>query len=281
MAKKLIVNADDFGRSAGVNRGVIEAHRRGIVTSTSLMVNMPAAEEAFALAEGCPDLGVGVHLVFTAGRPILPPERVPTLVDGEGNFLARDLWLLRIEEVDLAQLKAELRAQIERFMERRGRPTHLDCHHFVHVYPPFFALIVELAAEYGLPMRVPFGRNWEAMAAQDAGRFGLSSEQAREMVRRDIKLVRSSGVPHPDHFVAEFFGQGNIEVENLLDILARLEDGITELMTHPGYADQELRRFSRYVEERERELASLTDPRVREAIEELGIELVNYEEVLK
>ena len=245
------------------------------------MVNMPAAEEAFALAEGCPDLGVGVHLVFTAGRPILPPERVPTLVDGEGNFLARDLWLLRIEEVDLAQLKAELRAQIERFMERRGRPTHLDCHHFVHVYPLFFALIVELAAEYGLPMRVPFGRNWEAMAAQDAGRFGLSPEQAREMVRRDIELVRSSGVPHPDHFVAEFFGQGNIEVENLLDILARLEDGITELMTHPGYADQELRRSSRYVEERGRELASLTDPRVREAIEELGIELVNYEEVLK
>ncbi len=278
MVKRLIVNADDFGRSLGINRGIIEAHKRGIVTSTSLMVNMPAAEEALALAEGCPDLGVGVHLVFTTGRPILPPERVPTLVDERGEFLDRRLWIPRIKEIDLKQLKIELKAQIEHFIEQCGRPTHLDCHHFTHLYPPFFAIIVELAAEFGLPMRVPFGRNWEAI---DVERFGLTPEQAREIVKRDLELVRSSGVPHPDHFVGEFFGRGNIGVEDLLDILAHLEEGVTELMCHPGYVDEELRRSSRYVEEREQELASLTDPRVREAVEKFDIELINYKGVLK
>ena len=120
MTKKLIVNGDDFGRCPGVNRGIIEAHERGVLTSTTLMVNMPAADEAFALAREHPDLGVGIHLVFTAGRAILPPEQVPTLVDGEGRFLDQRTWLAALDRVDLGELKAELRTQIERLGAARA-----------------------------------------------------------------------------------------------------------------------------------------------------------------
>jgi hopanoid biosynthesis associated protein HpnK len=276
MTKKLIVNGDDFGRCPGVNLGIIEAHRRGIVTSTSLMVNMPAAGDAFALAQEHPDLGVGIHLVFTAGRPILPPEQVPSLVDAEGRFLDQRAWLAALERVNLGELKAELRAQIERFRERRELPTHVDCHHFVHVYPPLFAVLVELAAEYGLPMRVPFSGDLEVMAQQEAAHYGLPPEVLLEMVRRDRELVESRGVPHPNHFVGQFFGQGRIGVKNLLEILARLEEGVTEIMAHPGYADENLLQFSGYAREREEEVATLTDPRVREAVAELRIELVDF-----
>lgn len=299
MAKKLIVNGDDFGRCPGVNRGIIEAHERGIVTSTSLMVNRVATDEAFALAQEHPDLGVGIHLVFTGGRPILPPEQVPTLVDGEGRFLAQRARLAHLGQTDLGELKAELRAQIERFRERRGLPnkrsrrfrakpatnvaerdrllpTHLDCHHFVHVYPPFFAVLVELAAEYGLPMRVPFSDDLEAMAQQEAAHYGLPPEVLLEMARRDMEQVESRGIPHPDHFVGEFFGRGRVGVENLLEILARLREGVTEIMTHPGRVDEVLLQFSGYAREREEEVATLTDPWVRQAVEEMGIELVDF-----
>ncbi|HID86777.1 MAG TPA: carbohydrate deacetylase [Anaerolineae bacterium] len=298
MTKKLIVNGDDFGRCPGVNRGIIEAHERGILTSTTLMVNMPAADEAFALAREHPDLGVGIHLVFTAGQPILPPEQIPTLVDEEGRFLGQRTWLADLDRADSNELRAELRAQIERFRERRA-PTHLDCHHFVHVYPPLFAILVELAAEYGLPMRVPFGDDLEAIARREAARYGLPPEALLEMAQQDMEMVKAKGVPHPDRFVGEFFGQGRIGVENLLEILARLEvanarrtttraieglespasvreEGVTEIMTHPGYVDEMLLRSSGYAREREEEVATLTDPRVREAVEELGIELVDF-----
>lgn len=240
------------------------------------MVTMPAAEEAFDLTEEHPDLGVGVHLVFTAGRPDLPSERVSTLINKQGRFLDQHLWIRRIQKIDLAQLKAELRAQIECFMERRGKPTHLDCHHFVHVYPPIFAILVELAAEYGLPMRVPFGQGWQAMAEREASRFGVEPDEALEMVRRNLELVEKRGVACPDHFVSEFFGEDNIGVENLLAILVSLEEGVTELMCHPGHVDEKLLRTSGYAQEREKELETLTDPQVQRAMDRLGIELINF-----
>ncbi len=273
--KRLIVNADDFGRSPGVNRGIVEAHERGIVTSTTLMVNMPFADEALTLAKGHPELGVGIHLVFTAGCPILPPERVSTLVDQRGRFLDQRTLASRLGSLDLTQLRAELAAQIERFLRRGGCPTHLDCHHFLHVHPDLFAVLVELADEYSLPMRLPFGRGFEATAQREARRFGMTPDALLEMGWRDIELVEARSIPHPDRFIGEFFGDG-ASVENLLRILAGLEEGVTELMTHPGYADEELLRTSSYARERERELAALTDPRVQESIEGLGIELVNF-----
>jgi len=138
MARYLIVNADDFGRSRGVNLGIIKAHKEGIVTSTSFMVNQPFAQEGASILKDTPSLGAGVHLVFSAGRPLLPPEKVPSLVDSQGLFLTQEALLAKAERVSQEELKAEFKAQIERFRTLVGRePDHLDCHHFVHVHPPF------------------------------------------------------------------------------------------------------------------------------------------------
>ena len=113
MSKQLIVNADDYGRTAGVTRGIIQAHLEGIVTSTTVMMNMAQVEDALGLARDCPDLGIGVHLVFTAWRPVLLPAEVPSLVDADGHFHSQEAIMSNPNRIDTDELKAELRTQIE------------------------------------------------------------------------------------------------------------------------------------------------------------------------
>ena len=277
MVKQLIVNADDYGRTPGVTRGILRAHQRGIVTSTTVMMNMPYASESLRLAEEHPRLGVGVHLVFTSHYPVLPPEDVPSLVQGNGTFYRPEKLVERLIEVDLDQLRAELRAQIELFLSTGRRPTHLDCHHSVYLYPPFFAVHVELAKEFGLPMRVPLPPP-EALTGRDVPAIvaDLPPDLLLRVETEDWRLVQKAGVPHPDYFVGRFFGVEMLTLERLLRILGELPPGVTEMMTHPGLADERLLRESSYAVERERELELLCHPQVREKVSELGIELVNF-----
>lgn len=147
--KKLIVNADDFGLTHGVNKGTIEAFKKGIVRSTTLMVNAEAAKEAFELAKENPDLGVGIHLVLTANRPVL--ENLKHIVDEEGNFLKQSV--LRAKQVDLTEVEMEFRAQIEKMISNGVQPTHIDSHHHVHKIDEIFQLVMKLAKELGVPVR--------------------------------------------------------------------------------------------------------------------------------
>ena len=150
--RALIVNADDFGISEGVNRGVAEACERGILTSATLMVNMPAFEDALRVARGLPNLGLGVHLNLTSGVPVLPPQRVHGLVGPKGRFLPMGTLLrgLTLGRVPLTQAEAELSAQIEKALEAGVAVTHLDSHHHVHVHPALHGLVVRLARRYGI-----------------------------------------------------------------------------------------------------------------------------------
>lgn len=276
MVRQLIVNADDYGRTPGVTEGILRAHEHGIVTSATVMMNMPHASESLRLAEEHPRLGVGVHLVFTSGYPVLLPEEVPSLVHGSGAFYRPQELMARLIEVDLDQLRTELRAQIKLFLSSGRRPTHLDCHHLTYLYPPFFAVHMDLAKEFGLPMRVPLPP-LEKIGEQKVPTIAaIPPDVLLRVATEDWRLVRGSGVSHPDHFVGGFFGAEALTMERLLRILEELPAGVTELMTHPGLADEQLRRESGYAEERERELELLCHPRVREKVNELGIELVNF-----
>lgn len=247
MSRQLIVNADDLGRSEGVNRGIFEAHERGLVTSATLMVAFPAAERAAAKLAHHPRLGVGLHVTLTGARPTLPPRAVPSLVDASG-LLPRKPEVIGV--VDARELLAEVRNQIALFRRMTGRmPTHLDSHHHSHRLPVVLEALLEVAREHGLPIR----RASEEIAARAA----------------------TAGVPTTDRFVESFFGETST-LEKLLGILRGLEPGVTELMCHPGYADEELRRDSGYADVRERELAVLTDPRAAVTIRELGIKLTDF-----
>ena len=241
------------------------------------MMNIAQVEDALELAGDCPDLGMGVHLVFTALRPVLPPAEVPSLVDEAGYFHSQKAILSKPNRIDTGELKAELRTQIEHFRALGREPDHLDCHHFIHIYPPFFAVYVELAEKYGLPVRLPFPpeEEWDEAAASVSLVQGLPADLLREIVRQDIGLVQAKGIAHPNHFVQSFSGEG-LTLNNLLGILEDLPEGISELMTHPGLADEKLLTESSDTREREAEVRLLCHPRVRERIGELGIELVNF-----
>jgi chitin disaccharide deacetylase len=233
----LIVNADDLGRTAGINEGIFAAHRDGIVTSATLMVAYPAAEPAAAALSEHPELGVGLHVQLTGGRPTLPAERVPSLVDEEGR-LPRNPE--RIAGFAAADVLAEVEGQLERFLALVGRPpTHLDSHHHSHRLPVVLEALIEVARRHRLPVR----------------------NSSPAIARR----LREAGVATTDRFVERFFGE-DTGLDTLVSVLAEIEPGSTELMCHPARVDDELRADSTYLDDRERELATLTDPAAREAV---------------
>jgi predicted glycoside hydrolase/deacetylase ChbG (UPF0249 family) len=276
--RQLIVNADDYGRTARVSHGILEAHHNGIVTSTTVMINQPGIEAQLDEALARPRLGVGQHLVFTAGRPVLPASQVPGLVDSRGRFLDQHSVWARAERIPAGQLQAELSAQIERFRALAGHlPDHVDCHHFVHLYPPFFQVYADLAASYGLPIRVPFPTQLEFRRALDHLPYleGFPQDLVQGMIATNSNLIRARGLAHPDYFIASFFGREALTREHLLALLEELPAGVSELMCHPGYDDAALA-GSGYRAERERELALLTDMVVRERLDAQGIELVTF-----
>jgi predicted glycoside hydrolase/deacetylase ChbG (UPF0249 family) len=216
----VIVNADDFGFAAGVNRGIVEAHEHGIVTSASLMVNRPAAGEAAAFALDHPGLGVGLHVELRRWRS---PARLVQALAGR-----------------------DLRAQLARFRRLLGRdPTHIDSHHHLHRAEPLRPLFAELADELGVPLR-HFSRD----------------------VRFCGEFYGHDGRGRPD--------EAAIQVDALVGLLGSLEPGTTELGTHPGYPDG-LRDW--YRAERVQEVRTLCDPRVREAVRQLGIKLISFREL--
>jgi len=246
-ARILLVNADDLGRTAGINAGIFAAHAEGIVTSATLMVTFPAAAEAAAAWARHPRLGIGLHLTLTGSRPLLPPERVPSLVDAEGRFPRRPEGLGGAAQ---AEVLAEARAQLGLFRELAGRlPTHLDSHHHAHRLPPVREALITLAREFRLPVR---------KASPEVGR-----------------RLAEAGVPTTDTFLEAFFGEG-ARLDVLLDLVTRLGPGTSELMCHPGLADEELRRESTYADERERELTLLTAPAVGRAVADHGIRLAHF-----
>jgi predicted glycoside hydrolase/deacetylase ChbG (UPF0249 family) len=272
MSSRLIVNADDYGRSSEVSRGIREAHLNGVVSSTTCLMNFANIDEDIALAlQETPKLGLGVHLVLTAGNPLLPPDQIPTLTAGDGAFPKYDPFFHGLAQIDAVQLKAEWRAQIEKFIRISGqKPTHLDSHHHAAFWSEqLFRTMLELAIEYGCAIR--------QIAAQPGG--GLNGlpvplfEQVREFVPR---LLAEFSPPVPDLFYASFYDE-MATTENLLSIIYDLpQEGVFELMCHPGYADEYLINATIYARQRDKELAVLTRRGIMQAITDRQIELATF-----
>ncbi len=248
--KSLIVNADDFGRTPGVNAGVLEAHLGGIVTSATVMVLEKAAARGIREAsERAPRLSLGLHFCVTGGGPPAAPARaLPTLAPG-GSF--RRLPEELPAEIPASEVRAELEAQIAVFqMLARQDPSHLDSHHHAARHPSIAPVFAAFAAARSLPAR----------ASDDASRRSL----------------RAARVRTPDRFEDGFHGDG-VRVERLARILEELPDGVTELMCHPAIVDDTLRAGSRYADVRDAEREILCDPEIRRIVRSRRIRLVGFE----
>ncbi len=286
--KRLVVNADDFGMADSINQGILEAHRRGIVTSATLLANGAAFERAVEIAKATPKLGVGVHLNLTQGRPIADPASLRSLVNRKGEFCRQPAALLRgvlSGRVKLAEVERELSAQIEKVRGAGIAITHLDGHKHVHMLPGIFRIVVRLAKSYGIA-----GVRWAS--ERRGGLWGLlrrNRPAAAGIVRQSVKsralafmtrdsraMLREAGLHFPMHFYG-ITQTGFLNDQELGVILRTLEEGTSELMCHPGCADPQMETtMTRLRAERQRELDALTRPETVQLTARLGIELIDY-----
>lgn len=269
MEKYLIVNADDYGHLAGVSLGIREAHLKGIVTSTSVMMNRPDAVEDIRIAQGeCPNLGLGVHLVMTSGKPLLPADRVPSLVDPEGFFYRPAALTERKDEVDPTEVTAEWQAQVEAFKAAAGHsPDHLDSHHHISYFTPaLFKLMLLLAKEEGCAIRVPYGVE-ETLFAEN----------------EKVEQLECFHPRHPQVFCGDFYDE-DATLEKLKDYISQIAEdsqhNTFELMCHPALVDAKLRRTSVYNDKRDDERHLLQSEEVRSLLDKNHIRLIRYSELL-
>jgi chitin disaccharide deacetylase len=286
--KNLIVNADDLGWTEGVNRGIAEAHRNGIVTSASLLANGAAFDSGLTLARSTPGLGVGVHLNLTDGAPVAPRELVASLLNEAAEFEGGpEALLLRIAKRDVAltEVEQEWDAQIEKVREAGIQPTHLDGHKHVHMLPGLLEIALRLAKRHNIgAMRVAHEAS-SLRAALSAGdelhatvvlKQGVQARGLKLLARDAREQAERAGISTADYFCG-IAQTGEMTKEGVARLLRSLPDGTTELMCHPGYADQDLQNTAtRLQESRQTELEILTDVEIRNLVASQGIRLIDY-----
>ena len=286
--KNLIVNADDLGWTAGVNRGILQAFHRGIVTSTSLLANGAAFTEAVRAAKSAPGLGVGVHLNLTDGAPIADLKKVMSLLNEVGNLSGgpEKLLLKRARGgLVLEEVEQEWNAQIQRVRDAGIRPTHLDGHKHVHMLPGLFEIALRLAKRHGIEaIRVSLETSG-LRAALSSG----SKQRARVVLKQGVQarglkllardarwLAARAGIATADYFCG-IAQTGQLTREGVMQLLKNLPQGTTELMCHPGYADEALEKTAtRLQASRQAELEILTDTQIRKLVASQGIRLIDY-----
>jgi predicted glycoside hydrolase/deacetylase ChbG (UPF0249 family) len=257
--RSLVVNADDFGFTPDVNRGIIEAHRNGILTSTTLMATGAAFQDAVRLAEENPTLDIGCHLVLVGEPPF--PSTVAKL--------AQALALKRIHVHD------EFAVQVNRILDAGIKPTHLDTHKHTHLLPPVLEAVARISEEFGISwVRRPFDFPLQPGSAPWKTR---AVNRAFRVVRNRFERVLSRyGCRSTDNF-AGFQITGNYDASLLASLIGALPDGTTEFMCHPGLCGADLRAArTRLKESREEELRALTSPQVRTAIKEHNVRLKSF-----
>jgi predicted glycoside hydrolase/deacetylase ChbG (UPF0249 family) len=263
--KQLAVNADDFGFTPDVNEGIVEAHRRGILTSTTLMANGEAFEDAVRLARATPSLDIGCHLVLVSGRSLLTGAPLPPTV---GKLLAA----MARRQLGVYQ---ELAAQVRRIVDAGLRPTHLDTHKHTHLAPPVLEAVARLGEEFGIPwVRRPMDFPLDAAGVPPLKR--LVSAAMQPLRGHFHRVLERHGCRTTTSF-AGFRITGRFGTAELLEVLAALPPGTTELMCHPGYCREPLLHArTRLKQSRERELAALVAPETRAALERHAIELAGF-----
>jgi len=279
MERRLIINADDFGLCESVNKGIVEAHTKGVLTSTTIMANMPATEQAADLAKNLPTLGIGVHLNLTAGKPLCQDSSVKLILDSQGHFVLSPgklaLASLITGKVRTA-IETELASQIQWLIDKGIKPTHLDSHKHIHAFPSIFPIVCRLAKRFSIPaIRYAYEPKqvsqfpWPVTDNESRKRASLVRTMAKINRWQNPALFRTDallGVAHVGTINTAF-----MRAVSLYNIAST-----AELMTHPGYTYDLDTAQTRLVKQREVELEALCDEKTKHYFKNANIKLVNY-----
>ncbi|PYV41692.1 MAG: hypothetical protein DMG09_04140 [Acidobacteria bacterium] len=279
--KRLIVTGDDFGLAEPVNEAIEEAHVNGILTTASLMVGAPASRDAVARAKRIPSLRVGLHLVLVEGKPVLPSASIPALVDKNGEFstrLAEAGFRFFLLPGVRRQLEAEIRAQFQAYRTTGLPLDHANGHNHMHLHPTVLSLVLKVGREFGLAaVRVPYEpplRSWRMsrrfLVSRLAASLSLTPWTGLMRTRLRRQKLRCND------FVFGMFDTGAMTTEQTLRVIGRLPDGVTEIYFHP--ATRRCPEIDRAMPEyrHEQELAALTSPLVKEALQAANIERISF-----
>lgn len=275
--KNIIVNADDFGRHALINRAVEFAFDKGCLKSATLMAGGIAFEDAVGLAKRLGGLGVGIHFTLTNGNPILPPKEIPSLVTEEGIFHADYVTFLKkyfSGKISLAEVRSELAAQLCKVRRADLTLTHVDSHQHVHHVPGIVEIVLDLAEAAGIrSMRVADTKIFDGKLdslGKFVGRLGLGS-----LAKFTAHAAHKRHFSTPEHFAGIVAGE-SVDEAFILRLIDTCNDGTTEIMLHPGTNNQTLRDFCQWNHDFEAELNAVTSPRVLNALNEKNIRAVNF-----
>jgi hopanoid biosynthesis associated protein HpnK len=290
--RRLIINADDFGLTAGINRAIIEAHTRGIVTSSTLMANGNAFEDAVRLASSVPRLSIGCHVVLIDGEPILDAKRLPSITsahssgsrfrDGLKIFAARAL----AGRLDAGEIEAEASAQIRKLQSNGVRVSHLDSHKHTHLFPAVLQPLLRAARACGVrAIRNPFGPRKPLKSSELLTRPSLWTRYA------EVRILRTLAAKFRDSASREGFATpdgtlgvvvtGSLDEQLFRSIAAIMPEGTWEFVCHPGYSDEDLKSVNtRLRASRETELRVLTMPEARQMLLQNGIDLISYRDLI-
>jgi hopanoid biosynthesis associated protein HpnK len=278
--KQLILNADDFGLTPGVNRGIIRAHQEGILTSTTLMATAPAFDDAVELARANAKLGVGCHLVLVGGRAVTPYAEIPSLAAPDGNLpasLAVFATNVSRGRIRAQEIGRELRAQIDKIRSAGINPSHLDTHKHTHAHPVVMEELARAARDSGiLRVRKPVEHLADSWRSAGLSKGIGAAALVRTIARGFAEIAREFGLLSPDNFLGLAM-TGQLGPEALRRMISALPEGRTEIMLHPGFCDEDLARTgSRLQQQRQLELDGLVDPEVKHMIAKEGIQLISY-----
>ena len=261
---RLILNADDFGLTAGVNRAIIELHQAGALTSATLMARAAATEEAIQIARSAPSLGVGCHVVLVDGEPAMPAQDLPTLADPRtgrlhptlGAFLTR-LFAGRIRS---AEIEAETAAQIASLQSRGLRLTHIDTHKHTHVFPVVLRPLLRAAKAAGIrAIRNPFEPAWSLRATPGAPWIRRTEVSLLRLFEPAFRRIVAEGGFSTTNGAIGVLATGTLNASTVNALLRNLPPGTWELVSHPGYNDADLARaHTRLLASRETEREALT-----------------------
>jgi predicted glycoside hydrolase/deacetylase ChbG (UPF0249 family) len=279
MERRLIINADDFGLCESVNKGIVEAHTKGVLTSTTIMANMPAAQQAVDLAKNLPTLGVGVHLNLTAGKPLCQDNIVKSILDSQGHFALSPgklaLASLITGKVRTA-IETELASQIQWLIDKGIKPTHLDSHKHIHSFPTIFPIVCRLAKRFGVSaIRYAFEPKqvsqlpWPVTDRESRKRASLVRTMAKINRWQNPAFFKTDALLGVNHV-------GKINTVFMQAVSLYNTASTAELMTHPGYTYDLDATRTRLVKQREVELEALCSEKTKQYFKNAGIKFVHY-----
>ena len=275
--KSLIVNSDDFGRHELINRAVEKALNEGCLRSATIMAGGAAFDDAVEVAKKNPSLGVGIHFTLANGFPVLPPKEIPTLVTEDGVFFENYVVFLKKYlqgKISAEEIKSELAAQLGKIQNAGLKLTHFDSHQHLHHFPGIIEICLELAEDAKISkMRVSKTKIFDGeldSVGKFIGRLGLGS-----LAKFAAYKARKKNFAAPQHFTGIVAGEA-VDENFLSKLLDNLEEGVTEIMLHPGTDNEILQKYCDWEHDFEGELAAVTSPKILKRLEEKNISTINF-----